>query len=210
MYQGAFLKIVNRLLLPAFLVCCLRAADPTGGIAGKVVDPSGAFVAGAKLTVTSPSTGLKREATAAADGGFVFPLLPPGVYNVAAEASGFRQYEQRGITVPVNVTVSLTLTLQLGAIAESVQVEANAEQVDTRSGTLSQTVNERKIVELPLNGRNAATLILLTPGTADLNAGNARGAGDTSLTFRYPGALSVTSSGARADGVNYQLDGGSN
>ena len=112
--------------------------------------------------------------------------------------------------MPVNATVSATVALQLGALTESVQVEANAEQVETRSGTLAQTVEQRKIVELPLNGRNAATLILLTPGTADLNAGNARGAGDTSLTFRYPGALSVTSSGARADGVNYQLDGGSN
>jgi hypothetical protein len=61
-----------------------------------------------------------------------------------------------------------------------VQVEANAEQVETRSGTLAQTVEQHKIIELPLNGRNAATLILLTPGTADLNAGNARGAGDTS------------------------------
>jgi hypothetical protein len=188
----------------------LLAADATGGVAGRVVDPSGALVASAKLTITSQATGLHRDATTAADGGFVFPLLPPGAYNLVAEASGFRHYEQRGVTVPVNVTVSLTVTLQLGAISESVQVEGNAEQLATRSGTLSQTVEQRKIVELPLNGRNAASLILLTPGTADLNAGNARGAGDTSLTFRYPGALSVTSSGGRADGVNYQLDGGSN
>lgn len=185
-------------------------ADPTGGIAGKMVDPSGSVVTGAKLAVASQTTGLHRDATTASDGEFVFPLLPPGTYNLSAEAPGFRRYEQRGVIVAVNVTVSLTVTLQLGALTESVQVEANAEQVETRSGTLGQTVEQRKIVELPLNGRNAAALILLTPGTADLNAGNARGAGDTALTFRYPGALSVTSSGARADGVNYQLDGGSN
>src|SRR5581483_9486514 len=82
---------------------CLVAADPTGGIAGKVVDPSGALVAGAKLTVTSQGTGLQRGSTTASDGGFLFPLLPPGVYTVAAEAAGFRNYEQRGVTVPVNV-----------------------------------------------------------------------------------------------------------
>src|SRR5262249_51985725 len=139
-----------------------------------------------------------------------FPCLPPGTYNLSVEAAGFQRFEQRGIVVPVNLTVTAAVTLHLGAITESVRVEANAEQVNTQSGTLSQTVEQRKIVELPLNGRNPAALILLTPGTADLNAGNARGAGDTALTFRYPGALSVTSSGARADGVNYQLDGGSN
>jgi hypothetical protein len=188
----------------------LSAADPTGTIAGRVVDPSGSVIVSAKLTVASQSTGLLREASSASDGGYVFPLLPPGTYTLTAEAQGFRRYEQRGITVPVNVTVSATVTLQLGALTESISVEANAELVDTRSGTLRQTVDQRKIIELPLNGRNAATLVLLTPGTADLNASNARGAGDTALTFRYPGALSVTSSGARADGVNYQLDGGSN
>jgi hypothetical protein len=194
-------------LIATGIVC---AADPTGAVSGKVIDPSGSLIAGAKLAVTSQATGLRREATSGSDGGFLFPLLPPGTYNLTAEASGFRGYEQRGVIVPVNVTVNATITLQLGAVTESVQVEANAEQVETRSGTLGQTIEQRKIIDLPLNGRNAATLILLTPGTADLNAGNARGAGDTALTFRYPGALSVTASGSRADGVNYQLDGGSN
>lgn len=197
-------------ILPLVLCSTLSGADATGGIAGRVVDPSGSVISGAKLSVESQTTGLRREAASAGDGGFIFPLLPPGTYNLTAEASGFRKYEQRGLVVPVNVTVSSAVALQLGSLTESVQVEANAGQINTQSGTLGQTIEARKIIELPLNGRNAATLILLTPGTADLNAGNARGAGDTALTFRYPGALSVTSSGARADGVNYQLDGGSN
>ena len=119
----------------------LSGADPTGGIAGKVVDPSGSLVAGAKLVVESQSTGLRRESTSASDGGFIFQLLPPGAYNLSAEASGFRRYEQRGLVVPVNVTVSATISLQLGALTESVQVEANAEQVETRSGTLAQPGN---------------------------------------------------------------------
>lgn len=199
------------LLFVVFLVPMLAfAADPTGGIAGKVADPSGAPVVGVNLTVESQGTGLRRDSVSTSNGGFVFPLLPPGTYNITARSEGFSQFEQRGIVVPANVTVSLTVTLRLGAVTESIQVESNAEQVETQSGTLAQTIDQRKIVELPLNGRNAATLILLTPGTADLNADNANGAGDTALTFRYPGALSVTSSGARADGVNYQLDGGSN
>src|SRR5215510_2997594 len=199
-----------KLILAFALASLLHAADPTGSLTGKVVDPSGAVVAGAKLTATSQTTGLKREATSASDGGFLIPLLPSGTYTLTAGASGFQGYEQQGLIVAVNTTVNTTIVLQLGAVTDSVRVEANAEQIETRSGTLGQTIEQSKIIDLPLNGRNAATLILLTAGTADLNASNARGAGDTSLTFRYPGALSVTSSGSRADGVNYQLDGGSN
>ena len=198
------------LALASLTASLVFAADPTGSISGKVVDPTGSVVTGAKLRVASQTTGLTREASSSSDGGFLFPLLPPGTYNLSAEANGFRGYEQRGLIVPVNITINATITLQLGSVSESVSVEANAEQVETRSGTLRQTIEQRKIIELPLNGRNAAALIFLTPGTADLNASNARGAGDTALTFRYPGALSVTSSGSRADGVNYQLDGGSN
>ena len=82
--------------------------------------------------------------------------------------------------------------------------------LETRSGTISSVVGQEKIVELPLNGRNAATLVLLSPGTADLTGPNARGSGDTQQGVTYPGAQSITSNGARADGVNYQLDGGSN
>src|SRR5262245_52038323 len=111
-------------LLTAFLVF---AADPTGSISGKVVDPSGAAVAGAKLRVASQTTGLTREATSSSDGGFLFPLLPPGTYNLSAEANGFRGYEQRGLIVPVNITINATITLQLGSVSESVSVEANAE-----------------------------------------------------------------------------------
>src|SRR5262249_52451217 len=184
--------------------------DPTGSLTGKVIDPSGSVIVGAKLIATSQTTGLKRETTSASDGGFTIPLLPPGTYNLSAVASGFQSYEQQGLVVAVNAIVNTTITLKVGAVTDSIRVEGNAEQVETRSGTLSETIEQRKIIDLPLNGRNAATLIFLAPGTADLNASNARGAGDTALTFRYPGALSVTSGGSRADGVNYQLDGGSN
>jgi hypothetical protein len=128
---------------------------------------------------------------------------------VSVEASGFRRYEQRGVDVKVDSNSNVPIALQLGATSESVTVEANAEMVDTRSGTLAQVVSEQKIVELPLNGRNAASLVLLAPGTADLNASNARGSGDAMQTATYPGAQSITSNGARSDGVNYNLDGGS-
>ncbi len=188
----------------------LNAADPTGSIAGTVLDPSGAAVVGAKITFTAVATSLKRETVSAADGGYIFPLVPVGFYTISVEAAGFRRFEQRGIQVTANVTATVPVTLQLGTLADTITVEANAELVDTRSGTLRQIVDQRKIVELPLNGRNAATLVLLAPGTADLGAGNARGSGDAFQTATYPGAQAITSNGARGDGVNYNLDGGSN
>src|SRR5579871_4871147 len=202
--------------LIAFVACCLlmsslaRAADPTGTIAGTVLDPSGASIVGARIIVTNTGTGFTREGTTGSDGGFVFPLLPVGIYNLTVDSSGFRRYEQTGIEVKTDQSSTVAVSMQIGAANESVTVEANAEMVQTRSGALSQVIGQQKIIELPLNGRNAAALVLLAPGTADLTAGNARGSGDTQQTATYPGGQSISSNGGRADTVNYNLDGGSN
>src|ERR1044071_7709680 len=107
-----------KLFLAFSLTSLLYAADPTGALTGKVVDPSGALVAGAKLTAISQSTGLKREATTASDGGFLIPLLPSGTYTLTAAASGFQSYEQNGLVVAVNTTVTTTIVLQLGAVTD--------------------------------------------------------------------------------------------
>jgi hypothetical protein len=112
--------------------------------------------------------------------------------------------------VKADASANVPVALQIGAATESVTVEANAQMVETRSGTISQVVSQQKIVELPLNGRNAATLVLLSAGTADLNTGNSRGGGDVIQGGSYPGAQSITSNGSRSDGINYHLDGGSN
>ncbi len=204
------IRIATIIFLILISTVLLQAADPTGSIAGTVVDPSGAAVPGAKVAVTAPATGFTRETVTATDGGYVFPLLPPGTYNLTVEAAGFRRFEQKGIDVRANVTSGVPVTLEVGTTAESVTVVANAELVDNRSGTLRQVVDQQRIVELPLDGRNAATLVLLAPGTAGLNAGNARGSGDAIQTATYPGAQSISSNGSRSDGINYNLDGGSN
>jgi Carboxypeptidase regulatory-like domain/TonB dependent receptor len=192
------------------LFSTLAWADPTGTIAGSVSDPTGAAIVGAKIAVINSGTGLKREATTAADGGYVFPLLPVGVYTVTVEANGFRRTEQRGVEVKTDESVTVPVKLEIGSSQQSVTVQATAEMVETRSGALRDVIGSQPIVELPLNGRTAASLILLMPGTADLTATNARGAGDTQQSTTYPGSMSVTANGGRADFVNYYLDGGSN
>ena len=200
-----------RIFLGCFLLLSiLQGADPSGTLAGTVNDPGGAVVVAAKVTVTNTQTGFKREMQSGGDGGFVFPLLPVGTYRVAVEATGFGRYQQTGIVIAADQSATVQIQLKIGATTESVEVTASAQMVETRSGALSQVVGEQKIRELPLNGRNAAALVLLAPGAVDLRAGNSNGSGDTVQTVTYPGAVSVAANGGRADTANYNLDGGSN
>lgn len=201
---------LTRLLaaLATFVAAVALAADPAGTISGLVTDQSGASVVNAEVTVKNTLTGLTRSTKTDTDGGFLFPFMPVGTYDVSVEAQGFRRFEQRGIRLLVNGVANLPVALQLGTLSESVTVNADAAMVETRSGTIKNVVDQQRIIELPLNGRNAATLVILAPGTADLMAGNQRGRGDAIQTSTYPGSQAVSASGSRSDGVNYLLDGG--
>jgi Carboxypeptidase regulatory-like domain len=162
---------------------------------------------GAKVAATNLNTGLTRDTSTANDGGYVFPLVPVGFYSITVDAQGFRRFEQRGVEVRTDQSASVPVSLQIGSATQSVTVEANSQMVQTQSGALSEVVSQRKIVELPLNGRNAATLVLLTPGTADLtpsgNGGNSSFSGctDTIQSTSYPGAQAISANGARTDMV---------
>src|SRR6185369_7845121 len=109
-----------RLFLGCFLfLSALNAADPTGTIAGTVLDPTGAVVTTAKVTVTNTKTGLSREMSSSADGGFVFPLLPVGACKIAVEAAGFGRYQQSGLEVAADQSITLPIHLQLGTATQS-------------------------------------------------------------------------------------------
>src|ERR1700680_1069081 len=204
-------KFLSLLLCALYIfTLSMLGADPTGTIAGTVLDPSGAAVVGAKVMATAQATGLTRQTTSAGDGGYIFPLLPVGIYTLSTEAAGLRRSDQKGMQVEADKASTVPISLQIGATNETISVEASAELVETRAGALSKVMSQQNIIELPLNGRNAASLVLLAPGTSDLNAGNARGKGDTQQTATYPGGQSISSNGARADDINYNLDGGSN
>jgi hypothetical protein len=131
------------------------------------------------------------------------------MYAITAQAPRFRSFEQKGIQVQTDRSTTVPVVLELAESIETLSVNRNGQLVEARSGTLSSIVTQLSILELPLEGRNTASLVLLAPGTLDLNAGNARGSGDTQQTATYPGAQSISSNGARADGINYSLDGGS-
>ena len=208
------MTLILSLSLPIF------AAGPTGSIVGTVLDLTGAAIPQAQVTVTATATGFTREATTASDGGYVVPLLPVGEYRVTVEATGFGHFEQKHVEVRAEISTPVYAKLQVGGHAETVTVTGEASQVDTRSGTLRETIEERTIEDLPLDGRNAAELVLLSAGTSDLTNGGTGAAGpggsgagtygDLDQPVTYPGAMYISSNGAQGQGVSYLLDGASN
>jgi hypothetical protein len=184
----------------------LALGQGSGSIVGTVTDPSGALVPGAEVTITETGTMFSRSATTDEQGYYVIPSLRPANYGLKVTAQGFRQYEQKEFTLLADQTLTVNVGLQLGSSVETVTVEANPTQVDTTTATLKQIVDQARMVELPLNGRNAAQLTLLVPGAVSTAGGGA----DQGNTKTFPGAVTVSSSGARGNQIGYLLDGASN
>ena len=178
-------------------------AQGLGSIVGTVTDPSGAVLAGAKITAIEIGTGISRSTTADAQGYFVLPAIKPTRYTVSVESSGFRT-ERQEVEVLADQALTVNVHLQLGAPTEVVEVTGTDLQVDTTTSTVKQVIEEKRIVELPLNGRNAATLALLVPGVVNSPNGGA----DQGATKTFPGAVTYSSNGARQDTISYNLDGG--
>jgi len=158
-------------LLALGLVCGMavwttpaHADNLYASIRGTVVDPSGAVVPDAKLTATNVATGLSYSTTSSKDGLFAFLQLPIGDYSVKVERSGFKTLTAGHIHLDLDQIYALNAKLELGAVAEVVEVEANAAQVETTNMQLGTTVTGTQIVELPLNGRNWTQLMQLQPG----------------------------------------------
>ncbi len=133
-------------------------------ILGAVADSSGAVVTGAKVTATNTKTGVKREVTTSSSGDFSFPLLDVGVYDVTVDAQGFKSEVRRNVILEINEKVRVDFALQVGATTEKVEIVAEAAVLRTDDATLGQTVEQRRVEELPLNNRNLGALAILQPG----------------------------------------------
>ncbi len=183
------------LVLPTLLF-----AQGTVTIYGTVTDPSGAAIAGAKITVTNSETQQNRDTVSGADGGYVVPQLPVGTYKVSVTATGFKTFMQDGILVQVDENRRVPVQMAVGAASESLTVAADVAQVETRSSTLKQVVDSARIVELPFNGRNPLQLSYLVAGSS----------GSTDPTGGQALNTSVSIDGMRANSNNYSLDGADN
>lgn len=168
-----------------------------GTILGTVHDESGAVVRDAIVTVQHVQTGLIRKETTNEIGEYVFPLLPVGNYNVTAEHPGFKKAQQANILLQVDDKLRADLTLNVGAVTETVAVEATASVISTDSATVGNVVDHREVTELPLNGRQALQLNLLVPGANQGVKG--------SQNQTQGGSISVN--GAREQANNFLLDG---
>ena len=139
---------------------------PTATILGNVKDASGAVVPETTVTVRNVDTGQTRTVIAAEDGSYRAPALPVGNYEIRVEHPGFQSEVRRGLTLTVSQEAIVNFTLQVGAVEQTIAVTAEAPLVNTTSGSLGGLVDERKVADLPLNGRNFIDLTLLQTGVA--------------------------------------------
>jgi outer membrane receptor protein involved in Fe transport len=152
------------LFLAQMLVCAVLAQVRTAQLTGSVTDASAALIVGAEIRVSNADTGVVQETETNDAGLFVLPNLEPGRYSVLVRKEGFRASERKGIVVHVGDQLRLDFSLELGSVADQITVEAEATLLQTAHASQSMVVDNRKVVDLPLNGRNAMHLVALTPG----------------------------------------------
>jgi outer membrane receptor protein involved in Fe transport len=187
------------LLVLALLTAGLLPAQSTGLIAGTVEDSSGAVIPNARVAAVQQGTSLRFEAAADEAGRFSFPRLPIGNYRIECQQQGFRRFVSETIHLEADQTRQAQIVLQVGDTTESVQVTGAIGLVETVGATIRETVDERRITQLPLNGRNPLQLQLLVPGVVP-------SVGGTNLAQN----TTITMNGARGTSNNYLLDGGDN
>jgi Carboxypeptidase regulatory-like domain len=164
----AWLSVFLLALLPFCGLSNAHAQNTYASVHGTVTDASGAVVPGATVTVTNTSTGIHSSQTTDGNGYYIFPQLAiGGPYTVKVEKSGFQNFQSTGITLSINENREADAKLTAGSVSQTIQVNANAVQVDTSDTQLKSTVTAQQIEQLPLLGRDASILQKLTPGTVE-------------------------------------------
>lgn len=148
----------------------IRAQTATANISGYVRDSSGAVVPNAAATAKMTEQQFVRTAETNAEGFYQIPALPPGTYDVTVEAKGFQRLTQTGVQLTVNQNLRVDANLQVGGVDTQVTVGAAAPLVDTTSATMSGLIDDRRVVDLPLNGRNVIGLARILPGVLNVSA----------------------------------------
>ncbi len=196
--------VIGRVGLLSVFVLGLAYAQTQGEITGVVSDPSGAVVAGAENRVKNVETGLSRQVLTNAQGVYRFPSLYPGMYEVRAAHSGFQSAVRSGIDLQVQQVARIDFELGVGPVTESVQVTGGAPLLDTESATAGTVIENRRIVELPLNGRNFLLLVSPAPNVT-YGFGSNAGAQERQGGQRADQNISVA--GQRSEFNNFTLDG---
>jgi hypothetical protein len=180
------------------LTCATVLAQATAQLGGTVRDESGAVLPGVTVTAVQADTGFTRSSVTDANGSYDMPNLPTGPYRLEVSLQGFRTYVQTGIVLQVAATPTINVVLSVGALAETVSVEAAAPLVDVRSAGISDVVEQERIVELPLQGRQVTDLIVLAGAAIETGRPNSRS---------FQGGVNISVAGGLDFGVAYLLDG---
>jgi len=187
-----------------FTSLSVSAQEITGSIRGTVQDPSASTVQNATVTAIQVETGLTRTVVTDRQGAYVLVELPVGHYRLEARAQGFEKYLQQGITLDVNETAQVSIRLEVGAETQQIEVRADAALVQSTVSSLGETVMEREILDLPLDGRNFSQLGLLQPGVVPLTPGLLEAGGPARQNQAY------AVDGQRPESNNFMIDGADN
>lgn len=199
------LRILITLALLMFTPLAFAQGGGNVAITGAVTDPSGAVLSGALVKVTQKNTSITRTVTTNSNGQFNISSIPPATYTISVETKGFKRYLQDVVLLADQIR-NMDIRLQIGDTSQQITVEESSVQVNNVTPVLGQVIEQSRVINLPLNGRNAADLTLLVPGA---NSANGHGVqqGDTK---QVPGAESISVNGARPDQISYNLDGANN
>ncbi|MBL8228364.1 MAG: carboxypeptidase regulatory-like domain-containing protein [Bryobacterales bacterium] len=158
------------LLLTLFVPAWLSAQVNAGALSGTVQDPAGAIVPSAKVTLQSEQTGVEQVVNTSGAGVYLFPTLQPGTYRVSVEAPGFKRATRAGIVIQVGEKLGVDFRLEVGAVTETMNVTAESPLLTTTNANIGQVVDQKKIMELPLPGRDTIRLVQLAPGVGGINS----------------------------------------
>ena len=193
-------------LFIAAVACSTAFGQGFGTIVGTVSDPSGAVIPGAKVTITNEATSTARDTKTNGQGYYVVPSLRPATYTLSVDAQGFAAATRKGIQLQADESATINVVVSVQQSTQAVEINAQAATVNTTTSTVSDVVDQRRVVDLPLNGRNAASLLLVVAGAtpapgSDVDQGN---------TKTFPSAVTVSTNGSRQNQVSFRLDGANN
>jgi hypothetical protein len=197
-------SLLSALAAMSLFAGAARAQFTNANLSGTVTDPSDAPIAQATVTAVNTDTGLRKTTMTDNSGAYSFLALPVGQYRLNVEMTGFSKYAQSGITLIADQSARVDVKLQIGSISEQVHVSANADMVTTDTAMVGQPIDQKRIIDLPLNGRQPQTLLFLAPGTVNETGKyclvNCQGG-------VYPGEQDANVGGGGPRSVNFQMDG---
>jgi len=207
LYCVVLLVTFGSAIVPRSMAQTVAVAEVTG----YVTDPSGSVVPGARVTMTEVSKNEVHTTTSdSKDGRYSFPTLEVGTYKLTVTHDGFSSYIEAGIILQVASNISINVQLKVGAVSETVEVKSDATMIETKDNSIAEVIDSRRMVDLPLNGRNPTQIILLTGAASVLPSNQSQDFVSSKSVGGSNASGTFSVAGSQANGVNYLLDGGDN